>query len=157
MTRDGPADFADYRMRMLAGGPAAVRSFYLAGLTHGVRRGVVDVASHRRLADAIRACHPHAVVHDPVAAWYGADRRAAPEPAEFHRLTGLAASSEVCVAWLPDRAAITDAVAELQAARRGGGTVVAITGEADDFLVRAFASVVLPDLDAFAGWLPAAA
>ncbi|HEV7649882.1 MAG TPA: hypothetical protein VGP26_17180 [Actinophytocola sp.] len=163
MTReDGVADFADYRVRMRAGPPADVRSYYLAGLTHGVRRGggADDAEPRRLLADAIRAHHPHTVVHDPVAAWYGADRPAMPEPArlaEFHRLTGLAASSEVCVAWLPDRDAITDSVAELQAARCGGGTVVVITGEADDFLVRAFASVVLPDVAAFADWLPAAA
>ena len=63
----------------------------------------------------------------------------------------------MCVAWLPDRESVADAVAEVQAARRGGGTVVAITGEADDFLVRAFASVVLPDLDAFTDWLQALA
>lgn len=70
--------------------------------------------------------------------------------AESHRLTGLAAGREVCVAWLPDRESVADSVAEVQVARRGGSTVVAITGEADDFLVRAFASVVLPDVDAFA-------
>jgi hypothetical protein len=155
-------DFADYQLRMRAGVPVVAQpSYYLVGLTHGVRRGerVVDLDQRRRLAGAIRAHHPRALVHDPVEDWYGGP---APEPddparlAEFHRLTGLAAGSEVCVAWLPDRESVTDSVAEVQVARRAGSTVVAITGEADDFLVRAFASVVLPDLTAFTEWVQAA-
>lgn len=155
---DSVIDFADYRLSMRAGGPAAAqRSYYLAGLTHGVRRGArgTDLDQRLRLADVIRDRHPHALVHDPVEAWYGG----VPVPdgqaglAEFHRLTGLAAGSDVCVAWLPDRESVADALAELQVARRAGATVVVITGEADDFLVRAFASVVLPDLDAFAEWV----
>lgn len=92
-------------------------------------------------------------MHDPVEEWYGAGGGVPAGPAglaESHRLTGLAAGREVCVAWLPDRESVADSVAEVQVARRGGSTVVAITGEADDFLVRAFASVVLPDVDAFA-------
>lgn len=160
MTAVNP-DFADYRLRMRAGaGAAAERSYYLAGLTHGVRRGAgaVDRDLRRRLAGAIHAHQPGALVHDPVESWYGAgDAPAGPAGlAEFHRLTGLAAGSEVCVAYLPDRDSVVDSLAELQAARRAGGTVVAITGETDDFLVRAFASVVLPDLDAFATWVRAA-
>ncbi|TDV47915.1 hypothetical protein [Actinophytocola oryzae] len=150
-------DFADYRMRMRAGVPSRQRSYYLVGLTHGVRRGTVDLDLRRHLSGAIRAVDPHAVVHDPVETWH---RTSAPEGAdrldEFHRLTGLASGSEVCIAWLPDRDAVTDAAAELQAAHRGGATVVAITGENDDFLVRAFASIVLPDLDAFGDWVRAA-
>ena len=148
-------DFADYRMRMRAGAPAlAQRSFYLVGLTEGVRRGVRAADPRKRLAGAIRALHPHAVVHDPVDAW---DRAGGQAPAEFHRLTGLAAASDVCVAWLPDSESAADAVAEMQAAHRGGATVVAITGQTDDFVVRAFATVVLPDLDAFTEWLHAQA
>jgi hypothetical protein len=149
-------DFADYRMRMRTGTPAETRSFYLAGLTHGVRHGAtaVDRDLRTRLAGAIREEHPHAVVHDPVASWYGAATD--PEPADFHRLAGLAAGSEVCVAYLPDRDAVADSLAEMQVARRAGGTVVAITGETDDFLVRTFASVVLPDVAAFSTWLRAA-
>jgi hypothetical protein len=159
---DTVIDFAEYRLRMRAGGPAVGRpSYYLVGLTHGVRRGIAaaDPDLRLRLADLIRDRYPHALVHDPVEAWYGG----VPVPdgqaglAEFHRLTGLAGGSAVCVAWLPDRESVADAVAELQVARRAGATVVAITGEADDFLVRAFASVVLPDVDAFARWVGAAA
>lgn len=159
---DGVADFADYRLRMRAGGPAsAQRSYYLVGLTQGVHRGAqaVDRALRLRLAGAIRARDPHAVVHDPVEAWYGGADPVSDGPAglaEFHRLTGLAAGSEVCVAWLPDRESVADSMAELLLARRAGSTVVAITGEADAFLVRAFASVVLPDVDAFAEWVQAA-
>jgi hypothetical protein len=150
-------DFADYRLRMRSGTPAETRSFYLAGLTHGVRHGAtaVDRDLRTRLAGAIRDEHPNAVVHDPVESWY-ADGAADREPADYHRLAGLAAGSEVCVAWLPDRDAIADSVAEMQVARRAGGTVVAITDDADDFLVRTFASVVLPDVAAFSTWLRAA-
>jgi len=153
----GVMDFADYRLRMRAGAPVlAERSFYLVGLTQGVRRGTraAAVDPRKRLAGAIRALHPNAVVHDPVDAW---DRTRDQAPAEFHRLTGLAASSDVCVAWLPDQEAAADAVAEVQAAHRGGATVVVITGETDDFVVRAFATVVLPDMDAFTDWLHAQA
>lgn len=157
-------DFADYRLRMRAGGPAALPSYYLVGLTHGVRNGrAVDRDERLRLAAAIRATQPHALVHDPVEAWYGAGGSGPSVPdgpeglAEFHRLTGLAGGSEVCVAWLPNREAVADSVAELQVARRGGATVVVITGETDDFLVRAFASVVLADLAAFTDWVSALA
>jgi hypothetical protein len=147
-------DFTDYRTRMRAGVPRAQRSYYLVGLTHGVRRDDVDRDQRQRLTDAIRAVDRHAVVHDPVETWFRASAPEGPERlAEFHRLTSLAAGSEVCVAWLPDRETVADAAAELQAARRGGATVVAITGETDDFLVRAFATVVLPDLDAFTAWV----
>lgn len=150
-------DFAEYRMRMRAGVPSRQRSYYLVGLTHGVRRGTVDRELRQRLAAAIRDIDPHAVVHDPVATWH---RASAPDSTdrldEFHRLTDLAAGSQVCVALLPTRESVTDAAAELQAARRGGATVVVITGETDDFLVRAFATIVLPDLTAFTEWVQAA-
>jgi hypothetical protein len=150
-------DFADYRMRMRAGVPSTQRSYYLVGLTHGVREGEPDRDLRRHLAAAIRSVDRQAVVHDPVETWH---RASAPPDTdrldEFHRLTGLAAGSEVCVAWLPDRASITNAAAELQAARRGGATVVAITTHRDDFLVRAFATIVVPDLDAFSAWVEAA-
>lgn len=150
-------DFADYRLRMRAGVPSLTkRSYYLVGLTQGVRRGVRAAATEprKRLAGAIRSRHPRAVVHDPVDAWLRTESQV---PAEFHRLTGLAAASDVCVAWLPDRESTADAVAEVQAAHRGGATVVVITPETDDFVVRAFATVVLPDLDAFTDWLHAQA
>ena len=150
-------DFADYRLRMRAGGPfLAKRSYYLVGLTQGVRRGVRAAATEprKRLAGAIRSRYPRAVVHDPVDAWLRTESQV---PAEFHRLTGLAAASDVCVAWLPDGESTADAVAEVQAAHRGGATVVVITPETDDFVVRAFATVVLPDLDSFTDWLHAQA
>jgi hypothetical protein len=150
-------DFADYRLRMRAGVPSTQRSYYLVGLTHGVRNGAVDRDLRRLLAAAIRATDRHAVVHDPVETWL---RESAPNGTdrleEFHRLTELAAGSQVCVALLPTPESVADAAAELQAARRGGATVVAITGECDDFLVRAFATIVLPDLAAFTQWVQAA-
>ena len=54
-------DFADYRLRMRAGGPfLAKRSYYLVGLTQGVRRGVRAAATEprKRLAGAIRSRYP---------------------------------------------------------------------------------------------------
>jgi hypothetical protein len=144
-------DFADYRMRMRAGVPSARRSYYLAGLTRAARTGRTEAASRQELVEAIRTRDPHAVVHDPLAAWQ--DNQSV---TEFHRLTALAATSEVCVAWLPTRETVTDAAAELQTAHRANATVVAITSEPDDFLIRAFATVVLPDLRAFTKWVQAA-
>lgn len=150
-------DFADYRMRMRAGVPPTQRSYYLVGLTHGVREGDSDRELRRHLAAAIRTVDRHALVHDPVETWH---RASAPTDddrlEEFHRLTSLAAGSDVCVAWLPDRGSIASAAAELQAAHRGGATVVAITPHRDDFLVRAFATTVLLDLTAFTEWVQAA-
>jgi hypothetical protein len=149
-------DFADYRMRMRAGVPSPQRSYYLVGLTHSVR-GWPDRDLRRQLAATIRAADRHALVHDPVETWH---RASAPSEGdrleEFHRLTSLAAGSEVCVAWLPDRESITSAAAELQAAHRSAATVVTITPHRDDFLVRAFATIVLPDLNAFTEWVQAA-
>lgn len=150
-------DFGEYRMRMRAGVPSSQRSYYLVGLTHGVRQRAFDRAARHDLVAAIRAFDRHAVVHDPVETWH---RESAPDGTdrldEFHRLTELAAGSQVCVALLPSKESVADAAAELQAARRGGATVVAITGETDDFLVRAFATIVLPDLAAFTEWVQAA-
>lgn len=142
-------DFADYRMRMRAGVPPTRRTYYVAGLTHTARHGAVDLCHD--LATAIRATDPHALVHDPVEAW-----QRNPNVTEFHRLVGLAATSEVCVAWLPTREAVTDSAAELRCAHRAGARVVAITPYQDDFLVHAFATVVVPDLRAFTEWVRAA-
>jgi hypothetical protein len=145
-------DFAEYRLRMRAGGGrVATPSYYLTGLIHGVRHGIVDRDTRQALAGAIRAAHPNALVHDPLAAWQLGP--AETSFTEFHRLTGLAAGSDVCVAWLPDREYLVDAVAELQAAHRANRTIVAIADPADDFLLRAYATVVLPDLAAFTTWL----
>lgn len=144
-------DFAEYKLVMRAGpGLAAARSYYLVGLTNGLRQDAA-VARARRLAEAIRAERPDAVVYDPAESWpAAADHELV---SEFHRLAGLAAESDVCVAWVPDRDSLAAAAAELQTACRAGRTVVVITGVPGEFLVRAFASVVLPDLDAFAEWL----
>jgi hypothetical protein len=144
-------DFADYRLRMRAGVPSSRRSYYLVGLTHAARTGMVDMPLRQSLAEAIRTTDPHAVVHDPLTAWR--NNQSVPE---FHRLTALAATSETCVAWLPTRETITDAAAELQTAHRANTTVVAITTEPDDFLIHAFATVVVPDLAAFTAWVLAA-
>jgi hypothetical protein len=150
-------DFADYRMRMRAGVPSTQRQYYLVGLTHGVREGRSDPDLRRHLATAIRSVDRQAVVHDPVETWHRASAPTEDDRVdEFHRLTSLAAGSEICVAWLPTHESITNAAAELQAARRGGATVVAITTHRDDFLVRAFATIVVPDLDAFSEWVQAA-
>lgn len=144
-------DFADYRMRMRAGVPSNRRSYYLAGLTHAARTGNVDLRHREHLTKAIHTTDPHAVVHDPLTAWR--NNQSVPE---FHRLTALAATSEVCVAWLPTRETIGDAATELRTAHHGNTTVVAITSDPDDFLIYAFATVVVPDLTAFTEWVQAA-
>jgi hypothetical protein len=145
-------DFAEYRLRMRAGGGrVAAPSYYLTGLIHGVRAGIVDRDTRQAIAGAIRASQPNALVHDPLAAWQLGP--AEDSFTEFHRLTSLAADSDVCVAWLPTREYLQDAIAELQTAHRAGRTVVAITPEESDYLVRAYATVTLPDLPAFTTWL----
>jgi hypothetical protein len=142
-------DFAEYQLRMRAGGGRTTApSYYLTGLIRGVRAVTVADDTRQAIAAAIRAAHPTALVHDPLAAWPAED-----SVTEFRRLTNLAADSDVCVAWLPDREYLLDAVAELQTAHRAGRTIVAITPDPDDYLLRAFATVTLPDLPAFTTWL----
>ena len=143
-------EFAEYRLMMRAGARPTrvpVASYYLVGFVQGVRRGW-PTADHEALAGTIREHDPAAVLHRPVTSC-----EAHGQAAELHRHIELAAASTTCVAWLPDRERISEAAAEMQAAHRGGSTVVAITGHRDDLLVRAFASVILPDLPAFGGWL----
>ncbi|MGH3875437.1 MAG: hypothetical protein ACRDSK_00200 [Actinophytocola sp.] len=143
-------EFAEYRLMMRAGvrpARAPVASYYLVGFVQGVRRGG-HAADHDALARTIHEHDSAAVLHRAVTSFDELN-----PVAELHRHTALAAASTMCVAWLPDRQGISEAGAELQAAHRGGSTVVAITEHRDDLLVRAFASVILPDLPAFGEWL----
>lgn len=144
-------DFPDYRMRMRAGVPRTRRSYYLTGLTEYARHGTTDRHRRQALANAIRAHDPHATVHDPVATW-----QRDPNVGEFHRLTALTATSEFCVAWLPTTESVTAAAAELQSAHRVGATIIAITDDPEDFLIHAFATIVVRDLAAFTEWVQAA-
>ncbi|MFC0440025.1 hypothetical protein [Kutzneria buriramensis] len=160
------------------------RSFFLAGLMQGARSGadVADQDYRRRLRDVIERHEPDAVVHDPVEiliGWFAADEgriRAAhaalakrpvirrdeldPEVLDliggFHKLTDLAAASDVCVAWLPGREPSMGTAAEMQRAYLAGRTVVAITKMRQTLAILACSTVILPDLDAFEQWLVSA-
>lgn len=150
-------EHAEYRLMMRSGvrpATAPVASYYLVGFTHGMRRGQW-AAGHDALAVTIRQHDPAVVLHDPLNSSYvrGVATDQDAPGTELRRQTALAAASTVCVAWLPDQEWISDAAAELQAAYRGDSTVVAITEHRDDFLVRAFASVILPDVRAFTDWI----
>ncbi|MEU6883132.1 hypothetical protein [Streptomyces sp. NPDC046712] len=157
------------------------RSFFLAGTMQGSRSGSAVLDQSYRLA--LRSCildrMPRAVIHDPgvlMARWeaeHPADVRAAhaalagspvvrrrdlaPELVEltdmFHRLTLLAARSDVCVAWLPGHEPSMGTAAELLSAHRAGRTVVSITAMRQNLAVLACSTLILPDLDAFAEWL----
>ncbi|MFC4563768.1 hypothetical protein ACFO4E_18060 [Nocardiopsis mangrovi] len=157
------------------------RSFFLAGVMQGSRSGaeMADQGYRGRLGTLIRRRHPDAVINDPgelMDAWLG-ERTAAIRAAHgelarrtvvrredlgdgltelvgvFHRLTDLAAASDVCVAWLPGHQASMGTAAEMFSAHRAGRTVVAITPMRQNLAVLACSSVVLPDEDAFARWL----
>ncbi|MFC3995980.1 hypothetical protein ACFOVU_08645 [Nocardiopsis sediminis] len=157
------------------------RSFFLAGVMQGSRQGaeLADQGYRARLGGLIRHRHPDAVVNDPgelMDGWLG-DRTDAIRAshgalagravvrredlddgltelvAVFHRLTDLAAASDVCVAWLPGHQASMGTAAEMYSAHRAGRTVVAITPMRQNLAVLACSSVVLPDEDAFARWL----
>lgn len=135
-------DFLEYRMRMRAGVARPVApSYYVAGLVYRSFGG----AALPSPAAAIRAAEPTAVVHEPAVSWDGSVE-------SFHDLVARAASCSVCVAVLPDQEAVVAAAAELVLARRAGRTVVAVT-TVDDFLVSAFASVVVPDFAGLTSWL----
>ncbi|MFJ6522416.1 hypothetical protein ACIQJ4_29670 [Streptomyces filamentosus] len=156
-------------------------SFFLAGTMQGARPGsaVLDQSYRLALRSCIEERVPGAVVHDPgvlMARWEAglrADVRAAhaaladtpvvrrrdlpPELVAltdmFHRLTLLAARSDVCVAWLPGHEPSMGTAAELLSAHRAGRTVVSITGMRQNLAVLACSTLILPDLDAFADWL----
>ncbi|WP_336324067.1 hypothetical protein [Streptomyces lavendofoliae] len=161
----------------------ATRSYFLAGTMQGARTGadLVDQSYRERLTGTLLARRPGAVVHDPgvvMAEWLAAhpadvraahaalaDRtvlhhaRLAPELREltalFHRLTELAAASDVCVAWLPGHEPSMGTAAEMLSAHRAGRTVVSITDMRQNLAVLSCSTVILPDLDAFAEWLDA--
>jgi hypothetical protein len=156
-------------------------SFFLAGLMQGARPGadLADQDYRQRLQEVIKRHRPDAVVHDPVEiliGWFAADegrmraahaaladqpvlRRDRLEPAVldlidgFHRLTDLAAASNVCVAWLPGREPSMGTAAEMQRAYLAGRTVVAVTEMRQTLAILACSTVILPDLPAFEEWL----
>ncbi|MET8726838.1 MULTISPECIES: hypothetical protein [Streptomyces] len=157
------------------------QSFFLAGTMQGARTGsnLVDQSYRAALTASIRAHRPGAVIHDPgvlMAEWeaaHPADIRAAhaeltgadtlhrselaPELVDltdmFHELTLLAASSDVCVAWLPGHEPSMGTAAEMLSAFRAGRTVVSITAMRQNLAVLACSTVILPDLPAFTQWL----
>ncbi|MCE7003638.1 hypothetical protein LWC34_12490 [Kibdelosporangium philippinense] len=156
-------------------------SFFLAGLMQGARQGadMADQDYRRQLREVIKRHQPDAVVHDPIeilVEWFAADqsrilsahaalsdqsviRRHELDPAMleliegFHKLTGLAAASDVCVAWLPGRETSMSTAAEMQRAYLAGSTVVAVTEMRQTLAVLACSTVILPDLAAFEEWL----
>jgi hypothetical protein len=156
-------------------------TYFLAGTMQGTRQGadVVDQGYRDALRGVIHGHDPDAVIHDPLLlmlSWFGdreqlvrqahsalADtsvvRRADLDPAvlelidAFHRLTQLAADSDVCVAWLPGHEPSMGTAAEMQRAHLAGRTVVAITEMRQNLAVLACSTVILPDLPAFATWL----
>jgi len=156
-------------------------SFFLAGLMQGARPGadVADQDYRQRLHEVIKCHRPDAVLHDPVEiliGWFAADegrmraahaaladqpvlRRDRLDPAlldlidGFHKLTDIAATSDVCVAWLPGREPSMGTAAEMQRAYLAGRTVVAVTELRQTLAVLACSTVILPDLAAFEQWL----
>ena len=159
----------------------STESFFLAGLMQGARPGadLADQDYRRQLREVIKRHLPGAVVHDPVEiliGWFAADEgrlRAAhaalagqpvirqdeldPGVLElidgFHKLTDLAAVSDVCVAWLPGREPSMGTAAEMQRAYLAGRTVVAVTEMRQTLAILACSTVILPDLAAFEEWL----
>ncbi|MGP4051919.1 hypothetical protein ACTWQR_48910 [Streptomyces sp. 2A115] len=157
------------------------QSFFLAGTMQGARSGsnLIDQSYRAALTKCIRAHRPGAVIHDPgalMAEWeaaHRADVRAAhaalrdmptvhrseltPELVDltdmFHRLTRLASSSDVCVAWLPGHEPSMGTATEMLSAFRAGRTVVSITAMRQNLAVLACSTVILPDLPAFTQWL----
>lgn len=165
--------------------PAADRpapSFFLAGTMQGGRGGaeVIDQSYRAALTARIARHRPDAMIHDPgvvMRDWLadhpgvpaahaalaatptvhrtGLDPELVALTEVFHRLTRLAADSDVCVAWLPDHEPSMGTAAEMLSAHRGGATVVTITEMRQNLAVLATSSVILPDLNAFERWLAA--
>lgn len=162
---------------------AAARSFFLAGVMQGSRRGehFADQSYRAELNALITAYRPQAEVRDPgrlMQSWVGdreAELRAAHarlggpdilrrndyEPAVadltgvFERLVRLSAASDVCVAWLPDHEASMGTAVEMWAAREAGRVVVAISSMRQNLAVLSCSSVIVPDLTAFTALLAA--
>ncbi|MFE0171854.1 hypothetical protein ACFWZ2_06015 [Streptomyces sp. NPDC059002] len=163
------------------GGASPALSFFLAGAMQGAGTGadLADQSYRWDLSSVIRRRRPEAVIHDPgrrMAEWESATpydvwaahaalvgtptvRRRELSPAlreltdMFHRLTLLAARSDVCVAWLPGEEPSMGTAAGMLSAFRAGRTVVAITPMRQNLAVLACSTVILPDLAAFAEWL----
>ncbi|MER5758557.1 hypothetical protein [Streptomyces sp. NPDC002082] len=161
------------------------RSYFLAGVMQGARGGaeLADQGYRERLRRSILEHRPDAVVHDPdvlMREWIGAQEqpirashaaladtpevyRATLDPAvqlltsTFHRLTELAAESDVCVAWLPGHEPSMGTAAEMLSAHRGGATVVAVTRMRQNLAVLSCSDVIVPDLASFERWLAAQA
>ncbi|KOU35897.1 hypothetical protein [Streptomyces sp. WM6378] len=159
----------------------AAPSFFLAGTMQGARTGsnLVDQSYRAALTSTILDGRPDAVIHDPgalMAQWEAecqGDVRAAhaalselpavhrselaPEllalTEMFHHLTRLAATSDVCVAWLPGHEPSMGTAAEMLSAYRAGRTVVSITAMCQNLAVLACSTVILPNLPAFREWL----
>ncbi|MGW9434785.1 hypothetical protein [Streptomyces sp. NPDC055607] len=157
------------------------QSFFLAGLMQGARRGadLADQGYRHLLTRTVLEHRPDAVVHDPeklMQEWIGADEsdilaghaaladtpevyRERLDPAvallvsAFHRLTLLAADSDVCVAWLPGHEPSMGTAAEMLSAHRGGATVVAVTAMRQNLAVLSCSDVILPGLPEFERWL----
>jgi hypothetical protein len=156
-------------------------TYFLAGVMQGSRAGdeLADQSYRESLREVILECDPRALVHDPgelMAEWLGeyaaeirqAHTALAGKPSVrkaelgaplrrltevFHRLTELAASSDICVAWLPGHQASMGTAAEMLSAYRAGRTVVAITPMRQNLAVLACSTVILPDLESFSAWL----
>ncbi len=159
------------------------RSFFIAGLMQGARRGS-DLSSQdyrRTLTDLLLARFPQAVVYDPgevmwremahsreairtehaaLASMPLILRRELPAPLveltqTFHRLTHLAAESDVCVVWLPDHEPSMGTAAEMLSAHRAGRKVVSITDMRQNLAVLSCSDAIVPDVPAFEAWLDA--
>jgi hypothetical protein len=156
-------------------------TYFLAGTMQGPRRGaeVVDQGYRTALRQAITDHDADAVIQDPLelmVKWFGGREQqvreahaALAEPPvirridlsptvleiveAFHRLTRIAADSDVCVAWLPGHEPSMGTAAEMQRAYLAGRTVVAITEMRQNLAVLACSTVILPDLPSFTAWL----
>lgn len=152
-------------------------SFFLAGTMQGSRAGqrTIDQSYRAELRELIRTRRPDAEVRDPgelMADWLVADAeqlrgshrrlagtplltRSRLEPAvlrlitTFEDLVAVAASCDVCVAWLPGHEASMGTAVEMWAAQRAGRCVVAITEMRQNLAVLACASHIVPDVAAF--------
>ena len=164
---------------------SGARSFFLAGVMQGSRQGeqLADQGYRRRIGELITAVHPEAEIRDPgvlMADWLGAraaELRAAhgrlaavdvvdctaldPAVADltevFVRLVGIAASSDVCVAWLPGQEASMGTAVEMWAAHQAGRTVVTISPMRQNLAVLSCSSIIVPGIEQFAALLQAGA
>ena len=161
-------------------------SFFLAGTMQGSRRGAdqVDQSYREGVREVIRDHFPDAVVRCPaelMKQWLAAEAdslreshaqlehrtvvdRTEPDPAldplasVFHQLVELCASSDVCVAYLPNHEASMGTAVEMWSAFRRGRTVVAISEMRQNLAVFSCSSIIVPSLRHFeellsSGWI----